>query len=277
MRYRETPLCFDCEGASLLGVLASPGGAARIGVVIVVGGPQYRAGSHRQFVLLARSLAQAGIPCLRFDYRGMGDSEGAPRSFESIDADIAAAVGALRRETGVSGTVLWGLCDGASAAMMYAARDPGIAGVVAVNPWVRTDAGEASARLRHYYVGRVMSAAFWRKLIAGEADIAGSLRALAGSVRKSLGGGSAAAADYLQRMHASWARRRAPLLIVLSGNDLTAREFEAWIAADESRRRLAREPGCEIRAIEDADHTFASGEWRRLIEAATIEWIGRAV
>ncbi|MEO6566032.1 MAG: alpha/beta fold hydrolase, partial [Casimicrobiaceae bacterium] len=81
--------------------------------MIVVGGPQYRVGSHRQFALLARALARVGIPALRFDYRGMGDSEGDRRSFDEIDADIAAAIDTLCREAHLARVVLWGLCDGA--------------------------------------------------------------------------------------------------------------------------------------------------------------------
>src|SRR5688572_14342340 len=86
----------DCAGDQCIGVYSQPDpGASRpssIGIVVIVGGPQYRIGSHRQFVTLARDLARAGIPVLRFDYRGMGDSDGDFRTFESIDRDIDAAV-----------------------------------------------------------------------------------------------------------------------------------------------------------------------------------------
>ena len=55
----ERVLLLECEGDRLLGIVseAAPDKDAPIGVVIVVGGPQYRAGSHRQFVQLARELA----------------------------------------------------------------------------------------------------------------------------------------------------------------------------------------------------------------------------
>ena len=56
---------------------------ASVGVVIVVGGAQYRVGSHRQFVGLARHLAAHGHPVLRFDFPGMGDSPGDWVGFES--------------------------------------------------------------------------------------------------------------------------------------------------------------------------------------------------
>src|SRR5258707_6492460 len=52
----EHAFMFDCEGESLVGILSGAGLPAGRGVLIVVGGPQYRAGSHRQFTLLARHL-----------------------------------------------------------------------------------------------------------------------------------------------------------------------------------------------------------------------------
>ena len=84
---RESALWIDCEGAAMLGVLTQPPRptvTVRIGVLIVVGGPQYRVGSHRQFTLLARRLAAQGYPTLRFDYRGMGDSGGERRRFTKL-------------------------------------------------------------------------------------------------------------------------------------------------------------------------------------------------
>jgi exosortase A-associated hydrolase 1 len=276
VEYRETALFFDCGSDELLGVVARPRTGARVGVVVVVGGPQYRVGSHRQFVHLSRALAAAGIPCLRFDYRGMGDSTGAPRTFESIGPDIGAAVGALTKETATERIVLWGLCDGASAAMMYAAGDSRIAGIVAVNPWVRTDATQAAARIRHYYLARVSSRAFWSRLLRGEVAIRQRIRDL---VRDTRDAGSVAgdSRPFLQRMHDGWKEFHGPVLFLLSGNDMTAREFEAWIAADRARGQLATAPSCRIRTIEGADHTFSRKEHERCAAGLTIDWIGGAV
>ena len=57
MNVRESVLQFDCAGESLIGIVSQPAAVPlAVGIVIVVGGPQYRAGSHRQFTLLARDL-----------------------------------------------------------------------------------------------------------------------------------------------------------------------------------------------------------------------------
>jgi exosortase A-associated hydrolase 1 len=270
-------LCFDCEGSSLVGILAEPATRATMGVVIVVGGPQYRAGSHRQFVLLARALAAAGFACLRFDYRGMGDSERGTRSFEAIDADLAAAIDELVRRSGVSSVVLWGLCDGATAAIMYAPGDPRVAGVIAVNPWARSEQGEAETRLRHYYVARLASLDFWRALVTGRLSIRRSGGDIAGALRRASGRAASAAAGYLDRMQQGWARLARPVLFILSGNDLTAREFENWVQRDPRRRALFAAARTEICPIAHADHTFSTREWRDRVADESIRWLRRAV
>jgi len=158
----EIPVTIGRCEATMIGVLHAGADEAERGVVIVVGGPQIRAGSHRQFVLLARRWAAAGVPVLRFDCRGKGDSGGEFIDFEHLDDDIAAAVDALvARRPAVREVILWGLCDGASAILMYAHRDPRVAGVAIVNPWVRTEDGIARAYLKHYYARKLVQAAFW--------------------------------------------------------------------------------------------------------------------
>ena len=272
----ERFVTFACEGETCVGVLSSPGRgvvASTVGVLIVVGGPQYRAGSHRQFVHAARAFARAGFPALRFDYRGMGDSEGRARSFEDVDPDIAAAVVALRDAAGVARVVLWGLCDGASAALMHAAVNGAVAGVVALNPWARSPGTQASTRLRHYYVDRLLSRAFWAKLLRGRIDVGKSLGELGHAVGTHAGAAGSSGPGYLRRMQEAWSRFRGPVLIVLSGRDYTAREFETWIDADRPRRTLLRSDRTHVVRLPDADHTFAEDSQRRRAEDESVRWL----
>lgn len=273
----ERPLAFECCGDRLLGILSRPAAPGRVGVVVIVGGPQYRAGSHRQFVHLARRIALAGHPCLRFDYRGMGDSEGALRSFETVSDDIAVAIDAfVAAEPTVERVVLWGLCDGASAALLYLDErpDPRIGGLVLMNPWVRTAASEAKTRVKHYYLQRLFEPAFWRKLADGGVGWS-ALRGLFGNLRaaRRLGTEVAPNQAYPTRMAAAWQASRGPVLLMLSEHDYTAREFEEYTATDQHwRRALATHPPQTVR-LADSDHTCSAPQARREAEEATVSWL----
>ena len=81
----ETAVTFEREGARRVGVLHLPETrVGETGVVFLHGWSGCRLGPHRMFVTCARRLCATGVPCLRFDFGGRGDSEG-----EWDTADIA--------------------------------------------------------------------------------------------------------------------------------------------------------------------------------------------
>ena len=272
----EQAFVFECEGERLVAVLHPGAEGATRGVLVVVGGPQYRVGSHRQFVTLARDLARAGVPVLRFDYRGMGDSDGVHPGFEHITPDIAAAVGALcARVPSLREVVIWGLCDAASAALLYAAHeDSRVTGVVLANPWVRTEATEAQTYLRHYYLERARSAEFWRALVRGGVHPLESLRSLCAHVRAAIARPrSAATRPFPERMLEGLARFRGRVLLILSGNDLTAAEFRDLSQGSPRWRALLARGEVTRRELPGATHTFSGREWRAQVAAWTTEWL----
>jgi exosortase A-associated hydrolase 1 len=276
----ESVVEFECAGATLRGVISRPATTPDTAVVIVVGGPQYRVGSHRQFVHLARGLAAHGIPCLRFDVRGMGDSDGTRLSFEHQDEDIARAIDALLvHHDAVRHVLLFGLCDGASAALMYVhrQRDPRVAGLMLMNPWVRTEATQSRAYVKHYYAKRLTDRAFWRKLARGAVSIKAPIEWVRALWRARTTTATAGTASFVHQMARGWKDHGHPLLVLLSDNDLTAREFEdavdalpewrgAWDLPTVSRCRLAgadhtlSQPGNEAAAL-DAIRQWIDCHW----------------
>jgi exosortase A-associated hydrolase 1 len=272
--WSETAVVFPCQQETLVGVLAAPEPAAPRGVLIVVGGPQYRAGSHRQFTLLARHLADAGIASLRFDYRGMGDSSGALRTFEHAGEDIRHAIDQLMaRVPALREVVIWGLCDAASAALFYAHDDPRVAGLVLLNPWVRTEQGMARAELKHYYTARLFQRSFWHKLWHGGFDPRRAAREFGRRVLRALVRPVPATAAALpERMQTGLRRFRGPVLLILSGNDLTAQEFRDMVARSRGWRSLLHAPRVTQRMLREADHTFSRREWRDQVAAWTADW-----
>lgn len=283
----ETAVTFDCDGDTLVGVVSAPAPAqpGDTGVVIIVGGPQYRVGSHRQFVQLAQTLAGGGFPTLRFDVRGMGDSDGAQRDYEAIDNDIGAAIGALQRaQPQLRRIVLWGLCGGASAALLYlrATRDPRVQGLVLVNPWVRSELTLARARVKHYYLQRVMQPEFWVKVLRGGVAVRAlgeflrsAQTSVAGAAKPARVGGRDADLPLAQRMADAWSAFGGASLLILSGNDYTAKEFlETVQMAPQWQAQLAQ-PQVTRLDIVDADHTFSQPEAQARVEAATATWLRR--
>ena len=301
----EQALVFSCAGEHLMAVLTpaqsgAPASAALadLGVVIIVGGPQYRAGSHRQYVQLARSLALQGVTAMRFDARGMGDSSGAQRSMEEIDADVGAALDALQASRpGLRRVVLWGLCGGATTALLYWRRthDQRVQGMVLVNPWVRSAESLARTHLKHYYLKRLGERAFWAKLFSGRvagkavADLLRNLRL----ARKAAPAQPAAAVHAAgrpvldssqvahekdqrplqQRMAQAWQHFPGPKLLVLSGNDYTAKEFIETADSEALWRANLAQPGVARFDVKDADHTFSSPSARSAVEQRTLSWL----
>jgi exosortase A-associated hydrolase 1 len=289
MTIEEQVVPFRCEGDELLGVLSSAPGRAARGVLIVVGGPQYRVGSHRQFTLLARELAEQGVPVLRFDYRGMGDSAGAARTFERVDADIRRAIDVFfERVPGMRDVVIWGLCDAASAALFYAHADTRVSGLVLVNPWVHSEQGAARVHLRHYYLQRLFQSSLWAKILAGEFSFRRAAAALwrivgeasgrrpAGGVQPDADGRGSeegAAEPFQQRMEEGMRRFRGRVLLILSGKDFTAQEFKDLVAGSSRWQRMLAGTGVTVHALAEANHTFARRVWRDQVAHWTATWI----
>lgn len=270
-------------GDMLVGILAKPEIPADIGVVVVVGGPQYRAGSHRQFVLLSRTLAAAGYAVLRFDYRGMGDSEGQKRDFQAVASDIAAAIFALQQHLTLSkNVILWGLCDGASAALLYLheTRDPRVVGLCLLNPWVRSEVTRARTQVKHYYTQRLMQKEFWNKLLRGGVART-ALPGLVRNIRVSLGGppgpgaerlaGGQLVSPFQYRMAAAWGSFSGTILLLLSSDDLTAKEFLEYARTDASWKTALNHPRLVCHNVQGADHTFSSPLAHVEMENATLQ------
>lgn len=278
MKYSDVPVVMECGNATLLGIVSQPETPLEVGLVILVGGEQYRVGSHRQFVLLARRLAKAGYPVLRFDFTGMGDSDGDFRGFESTEEDISVALNALQRVSpGVKRIALWGLCDGASAVLLYSGQsaDPRLAGLCLLNPWVRTEATFARTRVKHYYGQRLLQREFWKKLVTGRFGLRRALLGLWQNVMASRRTPRKADANMPFQRKMAFALRHFPgkVLLVLSGNDYTAKEFVECTETDPDWAGLLRQPGLRRLDIAEADHTFSSAQWRTQVEDAVLDWM----
>ncbi|MCE9573029.1 MAG: alpha/beta hydrolase [Deltaproteobacteria bacterium] len=93
--------------------------------------------AHRSLRHLAKQAADIGVPAIRFDYDGTGDSCGdalEPARVAAWVASIHAAVDELRKATGVAKVVIAGVRLGATLAATAAATRKDVVGVIAIAP-----------------------------------------------------------------------------------------------------------------------------------------------
>lgn len=277
MKYRENIVTIQVQGSQMLGIVTSPvAGTCSIkkAMLIVTGGAQYRVGSHRQFTRMARELAVAGYSVMRFDMPGMGDSPSAPVPFDQTMQHISAALSALVYTVGIQNIYLWGLCDGASASLLYmqATRDERVAGLVLLNPWVRSDISIAKVHIKHYYSRRLLEIDFWRKLVRGKIGFKAARNFLS-SLRSMIKPFSHTNDIFQNAMAQGWVACQGPILLLLSECDFTAQEFKEYILENKQWVMAIKNKPSEQYVLPEADHTCSQFEAHRLMVNHTITWL----
>ncbi|MFO0630916.1 MAG: hypothetical protein U0325_35545 [Polyangiales bacterium] len=175
----------------------TPGAPA---VLWLSAGQKVRQGAWRMNVVIARRLAAAGVPVLRFDYHGIGESEGPDRHGQFVmdlygfiqtggfKHDVAAAAHCLRERVGARPLVLGGLCGGAVSALFAASLLDDVASLLLVDlpvtissaarqryleehpeELIRARPGEAETVMA-LYLRRLTDPAAWRRLLSGETN-----------------------------------------------------------------------------------------------------------
>ncbi|PKI17790.1 hydrolase 1, exosortase A system-associated [Colwellia sp. 12G3] len=260
----EQGVIFNSNGKQLVAIEHLPEPShqrqTKKGVIIVVGGPQTRVGSHRLFVDLARALANEGIAVFRFDYSGAGDSEGVVSTFTKIQEDIDAAIKTFQqRHSDINELTLWGLCDAASAILLYLNENPQQANIkhlFLVNPWVRQVHTQAKTYLRSYYIKRFLSTAFWKKLLSGKVKAKSVFTEVQGFHQQSQENIDTQD-NFVTQMLQGLNKFSGQCELLLSGNDLTADEFRLLVKSNKHWRGVTARDTIHMKIIHQADHTFS--------------------
>jgi pimeloyl-ACP methyl ester carboxylesterase len=133
------PTYFDSGDHRLFGWLHQPSFGTARGTGLVICNPfGFEAVcSHRSLRTVAAMAAGVGIPTLRFDYQGTGDSADIDPHANQLEVwsnDVLAAIDALQRLTGVERVYLLGIRLGALLAVMAARHRNSLAGIILISP-----------------------------------------------------------------------------------------------------------------------------------------------
>src|SRR5215211_1646058 len=92
------------DGHALAGMLHEPNvrGTRRSGVILLSPGIKSRVAPHRLYCKLAAAIAANGFPVLRFDFYGLGDSQGSLAETQVADVYRAIQLGRYVDDTRAS-------------------------------------------------------------------------------------------------------------------------------------------------------------------------------
>jgi alpha-beta hydrolase superfamily lysophospholipase len=271
----EETACFFGPHNRLFGVISHARQRANAepatAVLLLSGGFNHHVGQNRMFTRWARAWAALGIPCLRFDLAGFGDSrasdaepEGQLHSLGSI-ADLQAAMDHLAAVSGSRRFAIVGLCSGAFIGFHTALADSRVASLALLNWTYFYPAGvSATVRSRYrslrFYLAAVMLRSTWQKLLRGRVDVRGIAKHFLSSMMRRLRWNllpRGPAIDHVGRLARDMrvlAARGVKSLIVYNGDETAIDELHEQLGVEERRLRTLGLLRVEI--LDGTDHIF---------------------
>ncbi len=185
----STPVSFlNKDGHKLSGILHKPEDiyCKKECIIILSPGIKSRVAPHRLYVKMAKAFFELGFPVLRFDFYGLGDSEGdieekyAADFYGSVQAgryinDTLCAMNWLEKEHNFSTFILSGLCGGAITGLLAGAKDNRVKGLHSLSIPVIFDSSNIVydefltlhelKNNRTQYIGKLFSPSAWRSWI----------------------------------------------------------------------------------------------------------------
>lgn len=270
---------FESAGCRLAAALHIPSGERKpVALVLLHGWAGYRVGAHQMFVKLAREAVARGFVCLRFDFRGRGDSEGeaSATTLTTMIEDTQAACAELRARLGIQRFALIGDCSGSEVTIGAGPLMDGCAAWVLWSAPLVGASREAMDRAKHrsilrQYAAKLLRPETWSKLLSGRLQIDMIRRAILGGGKGAGEKGSASDKDidWLGRFHSF----KGPVLFIYGSADPTTAESVAHF------ERLTRKAGrtWHLYLVEGANHAFYSVKWEREVIDQTLDWLEREV
>lgn len=277
----ESGVCFG-PGRTLAGVLCQPQDrhAVEPPVIFMNCDMSYHIGLGRMTVDHARALAAAGVPSLRIDSAGIGDSgtifglEEGPLYGDAAEASLICAVDWLEAHGFEAPTVVGG-SNGAYAAFHGLRSDPRMKRAVLINlpcfhgsPSMRSER-ERGKSLRHAELTRSIARAdtndFFSSVAARALSAGASCTRLAGRAIKTalLHGGFHIGGDMRHDVRAwfeDFSERGCQVMMIYSAGNAGLSELQHWTGPMGSA--VTRLPGISVRLIDNADHNLTSFEAR---------------
>lgn len=304
-----TPIVFtNRKGLRLFGILHMPPSSARkdVGILLLSPGVKMRVGPECLYRRMTELFIRLGFPVFRFDFYGLGDSEGDLEETLLVDVynhiemgrfvdDTIDAVDWMQQHCGVSRVVVSGLCGGAVTGLLAGNRDNRIAGLISlgITPVLASRAADASLYMtetqvmhakKRYFRSLVNFKAWWRFLtlrsdyrLVWRALIKPLIRPLKGKTPdgENDGAGKDNANPLFPPAFFNMLASNRPMLLIFSGADRLYGEFQEKFVAKYKDRLQHVASGYDMHIIPHANHVLSLREWQRQMLDIAAQWLER--
>lgn len=289
-------------------MLHQPSANARtdLGVLLLSPGVKMRLGPQCLYRRMTDAFVRAGFTVFRFDFYGIGDSEGEISETALVDfynhievgryvADTLDALDWMQRHTGVAKVIASGLCGGAVTGLLAGEHDPRIAGLLGlgITPILASRAADASAymtvselnTMRKGYFKNLASLTSWVRLLTLQSDYRTLWRSLIKPImRKVKTPALSPAASPAEPDNANprfppaffrMLESQRSILLVFSGADRLYAEFQEKFVARYRERLTSFAGRYALHVVPNANHVLSSREWEQEMLDVSTRWLAQ--
>ncbi len=270
----QETLEFVSNGLTVRGIVHRPEGRTpRAGVLLLHGWGGTRSGPHRILHSAGERLAGEGFVCLRFDFRGRGDSEGEvlDHDLNTMIEDAKCAAEYAHVALGLDTLYLVGICSGGEVAVGAMHDGLKVAGaalwsapVFSADATLSRRARKSASYLRDY-AAKLFRLETWRKLISGRIRFGVIGRVLLGGSVHQKGEGERKELSASERLRGG---ADSVLLIYGTADPIAEEAIDRYTALFE--RSGAR---VSLHRIVGANHGFYSWAWHQEVVERTAAWM----
>lgn len=278
-------------------------------IILLSPGIKSRVAPHRLYVKLARHLSALGFLVLRFDFSGLGDSEGTVEQpmvadfYGSVQIgryvnDTRAAMDWMQKEYKghkVSRFILGGLCGGAITGLLTGAHDQRVDSLLGFGIPVILDSTQVDAtkyltagelnEWRKGYLSKLMKLDSWLRLLTFKSNYRVLLRAFLGAHRSKKIAGIPASAPpgssqannfnplFPNAFEAMVSSRK--ILLIFSEADRLYSIYQERFAQPYSAKLQHYLDSFEVQLVRDANHVFSFNEWQQELLQLATSWLNR--
>jgi len=290
----------------LFGILERPekGKQKDICIILLSPGVKTRVAPHRLYYKMSHLLCELGYTVFRFDFYGLGDSEG--EIDEEFVADLygSVAVGRYKEDTidamdwieeniEITKIILSGLCGGAITGLLAGADDSRTIGLFGLGIPVSLYGSNIDKTkyisqgqlkdLRGGYFSKILDLKSWLRFLSFQSDfriIGKVLSQLISKPKKKTRpiGSENADSDFNPLFASSFfdmASDSRQLLLIYSGGDRLGWEFEEKFSDPYQKKIKEHSKNYELHNIEKANHILSAPEWQDEMMGYVKTWLAR--